>query len=126
MYFPDDIWGEITSFLIHNIKKHGKHLVDHKYNKTYNKIMYSIPSPCIPRTGPRIVYSSVKNKYRFVKFVYYCKFLNKRFHGSIIEMQLLPIDYDQDNKKMDSLYRAQYFSQFFKINKNVQQLLTTT
>lgn len=126
MYIPNDIWGEIVSFLVHNIKKHGKHLIKHKYNQQYNIVMNNIPRPYIPRTGPRIVYTSATKKYRFVKFIYYCKFLDNKFHGSIIEQQLLPKDYDSDNKKMDSLFRAQYFGQYFKIHKNVKQQLTTT
>ena len=30
MYIIEDVWREIKSYLIHNIKKHGKHLKDDK------------------------------------------------------------------------------------------------
>lgn len=126
MYFPDDIWREIQLFMFHNIKKHGKHLKNIKYNQNYNKVMKNIPPPYIPLTGPRIVYTNKHKHYRFVKFIYYCKFLDGRFHGSIIEYQLLPLDYDFDNKKNDSLIRSQYYSQFFKIKDTVFPLLTTS
>ena len=75
--------------------------------------MKKIPRQYIPINGPRIIYSSVKQKYRFIKFLYHCKFLDNRYHGSIIEQQLLPEDYDTDNKKIDSLFRKQYYLQFF-------------
>jgi hypothetical protein len=42
MYIIDDCWGLIKSFLIHNIKIHGKHLVDCKYIKQYNGCLKGI------------------------------------------------------------------------------------
>ena len=124
MYFPNDIWREITSFLFHNIKKHGKHLKNNIYNKNYNNVMLKIPKPTIPLTGPRIVYSSCKKNLRFVRYLYYCKFLDKKFHGTIIETQLLPEDYDYDNNKNDSLLRSEYYTQYFKVSKEVERLIS--
>lgn len=38
-YFPDDIWKNIEDFLIHDIKKHGKHLKNDPYVIQYNKVI---------------------------------------------------------------------------------------
>lgn len=38
-YFPDDIWNNIQDFLIHDIKKHGKHLKNDIYIIQYNKVI---------------------------------------------------------------------------------------
>jgi len=38
-YFPDDIWKNIEDFLIHDIKKHGKHLKNDPYIIQYNKVI---------------------------------------------------------------------------------------
>ena len=43
MYIIEDVWREIKSYLIHNIKIHGKHLKDDKYVKKYNKVMKQLP-----------------------------------------------------------------------------------
>ena len=70
MYIIEDVWREIKSYLIHNIKKHGKHLKDDKYVKKYNEVMKQLPIKYIPASGPRIVYQSCKIIDRCAKFLY--------------------------------------------------------
>jgi hypothetical protein len=70
MYIIEDVWREIKSYLIHNIKKHGKHLKDDKYVKQYNQVIKQIPIKYIPASGPRIVYQSNTIIHRCAKFLY--------------------------------------------------------
>ena len=70
MYIIEDVWREIKSYLIHNIKKHGKHLKDDKYVKKYNEVIKQIPIKYIPASGPRIVYQSNTIIHRCAKFLY--------------------------------------------------------
>ncbi len=70
MYIIEDVWREIKSYLIHNIKKHGKHLKDDKYVKQYNEVIKQIPIKYIPASGPRIVYQSNTIIHRCAKFLY--------------------------------------------------------
>ena len=70
MWIVEDIWREIKTYLIHNIKIHGKHLKNDKYVKMYNKVMKQIPIKYIPASGPRIVYQSNTIIDRCAKFLY--------------------------------------------------------
>jgi hypothetical protein len=69
-YIIDDIWSIVKSFLFHNIKKQGKHLKTKNSNVfLYNEVVKSVPTIIKPVTGPRIVYTSQKDK--VAKFLYY-------------------------------------------------------
>ena len=70
MYIVNELWVYIKTFLIHDIKIHGKHLKNDPYIKKYNSILKYMPKPKVPRTGPRIVFSSVHDEVRFIKYLY--------------------------------------------------------
>ena len=73
MFIIDEIWREIKSFLFHNIKIHGKHLVNHKYNITYNNVMNELNykyKKHIPMGGPKILYTSKKGFFHCIKLYY--------------------------------------------------------
>tara|TARA_X000000950_G_C13687976_1_gene566798 strand:- start:366 stop:746 length:381 start_codon:yes stop_codon:yes gene_type:complete len=113
-YFPDDIWNIIKDYLIHNITKHGKHLKNDIWINIYNQCLTTIFPIIIPRYGSRVVYYQNGSK-RFVKFIY--KFPRKYddIHSffykciSIIEIQLLPEDYDNENITFDHKLRYDYY-----------------
>ena len=125
MYFPNDLWLIIKDNLFHNIRKHGKHLKNTKEIINFNKTVKSIPIKLIPRLGPRIVYSSVKDKSgrRYIKYIYHVHrhlkhirsparsyldpienitFYHPRSY-QLIEFQLLPLDYDQRDEADEEL-----------------------
>jgi len=90
-YIIDDVWEIIKSFMYHNIKKHGKHLmIDDKNICKYNEVVKSIPIIQIPISGPRIIYNSASNKFRVAKFLYYGSkffriFPSSPYYNTIIE-----------------------------------------
>lgn len=71
MFLPEDLWREIKSFIIHNIKIHGLHLKNDIYVKKFNKVLKCIPGKYKPNIGPIIVYGLPKENFRTVKFIYY-------------------------------------------------------
>ena len=93
MFIIDEIWREIKSFLFHNIKKHGKHLVNHKYNITYNNVMNELNykyKKHIPIGGPKILYGSKKQHFHYIKLYYGIPKpslykMNSRIYSVIIE-----------------------------------------
>jgi hypothetical protein len=112
MYFPDDLWLLIKSFKFHNIKTQGKHLKPDLYIKLYNFTLKLMPPLIFPRLGPKIIYSSAKNKDRFVKFIYLrpMKFdmkTKKYFNNFVIrETQVLDVNL------LHADYSEQYYSNF--------------
>ena len=111
MFIVNELWVYIKTFLIHNIKIHGKHLKNDPYIEKYNSILKYIPKPKVPRTGPRIVFSSALNQSRFIKYLYHL-FYNKNFSLTIIEYQMVHSYYDEDYKTNDALIRQEYFHQY--------------
>ncbi len=120
MFLLEDVWGIIKSYMFHNIKIHGKHLKKDPYIIKYNQVMKNIPKPSIPRNGPRIVYSSMKNSTRFIKFVYHFNFFFKKYKPynfylnsrTITEVQMLKDNYDGDYLTYESKLREEYFNQY--------------
>ena len=76
MWFCKDIWYYIKLFMFHDIKKHGKHLKNDPYIKTYNNVVQTLPKfrPFDIGDGPYIIYTSKKKKDHFIKFVYVLKY----------------------------------------------------
>ena len=71
MFFPVELWREICGFLIHNIKKHGKHLQIHYENVVnFNQVVKNLPKKSIPNNGPRIIFGSQIGKYKIIKLLY--------------------------------------------------------
>ena len=71
MFFPEDTWREIKSFIFHDIKSHGRHLKNDLEVKNFNKVTKSIPGKYQPNIGPIIVYGLPNKNFRTVKFIYY-------------------------------------------------------
>lgn len=103
MHFPFGVWQLVTSFLVHNIQTHGKHLKANAENQQYNRVMCAIPRPTISTAGPKIVFTSAQRSPRFVKFLYHSTFLTTQYHRSIVEYQVW-----KDGKK----YLDEYLCQF--------------
>ena len=120
MFLVEDIWLIIKSYLFHNINIHGKHLKNDPFIKKYNEIIKNLPKPSVPLNGPRIVYSSMTKKTRFIKFVYHFNFFFKKYHPydfylnsrTIMETQLLKDSYDESYLTYDSKFREEYFNQY--------------
>jgi hypothetical protein len=114
MYLPDDIWNIIKDFLIHDISKHGKHLKDDIWIQKYNQCLKEFYPLLVPRYGTRVVYYQNKQE-RFIKFIYNFprKYdSNHRFFYNclkIIEIQLLPEEYDSENMSFDYKLRYDYY-----------------
>ena len=82
---PDEMVREISNYLFHNIKLHGKHLQKTSEVTNFNSVMTHIPRLLFPYIGPRIIYSSCTNKKeRYVKFVYVL--YHKRVRRLIVEL----------------------------------------
>tara|TARA_B100001559_G_C16493042_1_gene619345 strand:- start:1396 stop:1740 length:345 start_codon:yes stop_codon:yes gene_type:complete len=111
MYIVNELWVYIKTFLIHDIKIHGKHLKKDPYIEKYNSILKYMPKPKVPRTGPRIVFSSVHDEVRFIKYLYHL-YHNKNSSLTIIEYQMIKPEYDEDYKTNDALIRQEYFYQY--------------
>lgn len=76
MYFPEGIWFNITSFMVHNIKRHGKHLKDDIHIKNYSNSI-SIFKDCLRKVnGVRVIYNS-KVRYSVIdnKKIYFYKIM---------------------------------------------------
>lgn len=115
MFIPGDLWNIIKSFMFHNIKTQGKHLKNDPYIKLYNLTLRLMPPLIIPRSGPRIIYSSVTANTRFIKFIYlrpmkYNFDTNKYINNFVIkEYQIL-----SDNLSEQDYYE-QYYSNAYSI-----------
>jgi len=115
MYLPNDVWLIITSFMFHNIKTQGKHLRNDPYIKLYNYTIKLMPPLIIPRSGPRILYSSATKNIRFVKFLYLrpvkYNFSKKKYIHNILirETQLL------QNNYLEHDYYEQYYTHAYSI-----------
>jgi len=115
MYLPNDIWLIVKSFMFHDIKTQGKHLKNDMYIKLYNFVIKLMPPLIIPRSGPRILYSSCTKNIRFVKFLYlrpikYNSSKNKYIHNILIrETQILKDNYSEQD------YYEQYYTHAYSI-----------
>jgi hypothetical protein len=129
MYLPNDLWLIVKSYMFHDIKTQGKHLKNDPYIKLYNITLKLMPPLIIPRSGPRIIYSSATNtqrvlidnqrlstkKIRFVKFVYlrpmkYDFNKQKYIHNFVIrEYQMLTDNWSEHD------YYEQYYTHAYSI-----------
>ena len=98
----DGVWQLIASFLLHNIRVHGKHLKPDANVHRYNKIMRAIPKPVPFNVGPKILFTSGG----IVKFAYRSPFLKTHYHRTILEYQIW--DLDKEAKRYLEEYKSQY------------------
>jgi hypothetical protein len=69
---PIDIWREIKTYLVHNIKTQSKHMKKEKNVIKFNSVLRKVPRIRPPPTGPIIVFRSVLDMpYRMVKYIYH-------------------------------------------------------
>jgi len=69
---PMDIWREIKTYLVHNIKTQAKHMKNEKSIINFNDTLRQVPRIRPPPSGPRIIYNTIyTNNSRFLKFLYH-------------------------------------------------------
>jgi len=68
---PLDIWREIKTYLVHNIKTQAKHMKNEKSIINFNDTLRQLPRIRPPPNGPRIIYNSALKPHRFAKFLYH-------------------------------------------------------
>lgn len=78
MYFIDDVWFYIRTFLFHNIKIHGKHLKNDIYVKKYNNSIKVFNTIKKKPWGPKVIYLRKTDTYQTIKFIYEIKYKNIR------------------------------------------------
>ena len=114
MYLPDELWIIIKDYLFHNISKYGKHLKKDIWIDKYNKCLSTLYPLLIPKYGSRVVYYQNSGE-RFVKFYYYFpRKYDDRFDFfynciKIIEIIILPEEYDSENLTFDHKLRYDYY-----------------
>ena len=125
MYLPNDLWNLIKQYLFHNIKIHGKHLKKDPNILSYNNVMNDIPTPIIPRNGPKILYSSKKNTFQYIKFIYYVPYykclynITRSHHRILVETHIFPDAFlkqfnNSEYNDMDIFIRDVYHTQYQK------------
>ena len=68
---PLDIWRELKTYLVHNIKTQSKHIKNEKNIINFNNTMRQVPRILPPPSGPKIIYTSRLKPHRFAKFMYH-------------------------------------------------------
>ena len=68
---PLDIWRELKTYLVHNIKTQSKHMKNEKSIINFNDTLRQIPRIRPPPSGPKIIYNSAKKSYRIAKYIYH-------------------------------------------------------
>ena len=68
---PLDIWREIKTYIVHNIKTQGKHLKKEKSVINFNKSLQDLPIFKPPTTGPQIVFNSATKTMRVARYLYH-------------------------------------------------------
>lgn len=62
---PLDIWREIKTYIVHNIKTQGKHLKKEKSVINFNKTLKNLPTFTPPTSGPQIIFNAPVSAGRF-------------------------------------------------------------
>ena len=68
---PLDIWRELKTYIVHNIKTQGKHLKKEKSVINFNKSLNDLPTFMPPTNGPQIVFNSATKPVRVAKYLYH-------------------------------------------------------
>lgn len=77
---PIDIWRELKTYLIHNIKTQGKHLKKNKDIINFNNVLFDLPRFKPPRNGPWIIYNSNEKPFKITKYLYHIQAFKPRYH----------------------------------------------
>ena len=110
MFFPIELWREICGFLIHNIKKHGKHLqINNKNIVNFNQVVRNLPKKTIPNNGPRIIFGSQIGPIKYVKFLYNIQISSWNTYKLIIEY-ISQLNFTPNTLKIPKI-RSYYYSQ---------------
>ena len=110
MFFPIELWREICGFLIHNIKKHGKHLqINNKNIVSFNEVIKNLPKKSIPNNGPRIIFGSQIGRFKIIKFLYNIQIPSWNTYKIIIEY-LNTQNFSSNALKIPKI-RSYYYSQ---------------
>ena len=75
---PIDIWRELKTYLIHNIKTQGKHLKKNKNIINFNNVLFDLPRFKPPRNGPWIIYNSNEKPFKITKYLYHIQAFKPR------------------------------------------------
>jgi len=70
MKIPLDVWREIKTFIIHDIKTQSKHLKKYPEIINFNNVINDMPKKYTMSSGPKIVYQSAQKPFRCVKMLY--------------------------------------------------------
>lgn len=106
IYLPDELWNLIKLFLFHDIR-YGIHLKKDKNIILYNNIITQLPKKRIPRLGPRIIYSPINTSFKSYKYIYFIKIKNIKY--MIVEIQILPNNYQFNFKEIDKTISNNYY-----------------
>ena len=87
-FLPPGVWEVVTSFLVHNIRRHGAHLCRDDAHVAFNAVVAALPRPVARLYGPKIIYTSFTRRPVIVKFAYDFPFLRRRPHRTIFEHQV--------------------------------------
>ena len=110
MFFPIELWREICGYLIHDIKKLGKHLqIKNKNVVNFNLVVQDLPKKTIPHNGPRIIFGSQIGKFKIIKFLYNIKIPSWSTYKLIIE-RISQENFSPNTLKIPKI-RSYYYSQ---------------
>ena len=70
-HVPLDIWREIKTYIVHDIKTQGKHLKKEKSVINFNKTLKHLPIFTPPTSGPQIVFNSAMKPFRVARYLYH-------------------------------------------------------
>ena len=117
MWFPEELWNNIKDFLIHDIKKHGKHLKDDDNILTFNSCMNSIPRPYPPKKEDLELFIIVLKKsfvwsLTFIIFLLFLILIMVRKNSIKCIIVKCPLNYFHcvNSSMNDNIVRNEYYS----------------
>ena len=116
---PLDIWRELKTYIIHDIKNHGKHLKKTIEIINYNTLMRELPRIYAMAGSPKIVYQNCYNISDRCKKFLYCRKSPSAIKNKINDSYRysLIIEYGRVFPVNIGAYRLQsYFDKIDRIN----------
>ena len=68
---PLDLWREIKTYIVHNIRTQAKHVKKDKSIINFNRCLQHLPTFLPATLGPQIIFNSAKEKVRIAKYLYH-------------------------------------------------------